>query len=199
MDKNILKAVLGFVATDDLGRQDKLPTGRHLVSILEWKVLHSRVKWNGEAKDNLPEYQDPTPQLGIMLGCEAGVTWHRFNLAGFTRWAELTEKQQADDKYEKVIAGERVYACQRDAKTGVLVRVANERRTHDAHTFINRFMSVMEMTGVSIGEALPTLVESKAKLVIEVEADEYDGRDQTKVTSFESENALVATSDEFGA
>jgi len=197
MDKNIQKAVLGFVATDDLGRQDKLPTGRHLVSILEWKVLHSRIKWNGEAKDNLPEYEDPTPQLGIMLGNEEGVTWHRFNLAGFTRWNELTAKQQEDDKFEKVVAGEQVYACERN-KSGQLVRISHDRRTHDAHTFINRFMSVMDCTGVSIGEALPALVETKAKLVIEIEDDEYQGKDQLKVTSFESETALVSSGDEFG-
>ena len=143
--------------------------------------------------------QDPTPQLGIMLGCEAGVTWHRFNLVGFTRWAELTDKQQADDSYEKVIAGDRVYACKRDKKTGVLVRVSSEKRTSDAHTFINRFMSVMDMTGVSIGEALPTLVSTKAKLVIEVESDEHQGKDQLKVTSFEKETALLAGDDDFGS
>ena len=104
MKKSIQNAVLGYVAKESRGA--RLTVGKHIVKLVEWLVLHSRVQWDGQEKTSLPEFVDPTPQLGIMFRDENGnVGWHRFNVYGYRRWDDLTDEQQSSDQYEKVVFG----------------------------------------------------------------------------------------------
>ena len=68
-NKSVQDAVLGYIGKESRGA--KLASGKHEVKLVESQVLHSRVKWDGDEKANLPPFIDPTPQLGVMFRNEA--------------------------------------------------------------------------------------------------------------------------------
>lgn len=185
---SIQDAVLGYVSKESRG--DTLEAGKHEVSITEWKIMHSRVKWNGEEKSNLPGFTDPTPQLGIMFRDSAGsVGWHRFNVFGYKRWDDLTNAQQEGGDYEKVIFGLSVYAC-KQTKAG-LVRQKDNKRTEGAQSFLDQFMASVGRTGETIGVGVAAIHKSKETFMITLEDDEYDGETSVKVTGFNKVKELV--------
>lgn len=190
MNKKILNAVLGYETKES--SSDRLGAGHHLVSITDVKPMDSRHKWNGDEKDELPDFSDPTPQLGVEFKNDEGaVAWHRFNFWGYQRWNELPEADQVSDKYEQVVFGETVYAC--EVKGDDLVRILDTKRTADAQSIVDQFIAAVGMTGEKIGEVLDTLVGQN--LVIKIEDDEYLGIAQVRITNFEKERELL---DEFG-
>lgn len=190
MNKQILNAVLGYQTKESTN--DRLSAGTHLVTITDVRPMDSRHKWNGDEKDDLPGFSDPTPQLGVEFKDENGaVAWHRFNFWGYKRWEELPESDQSSDKYEQVVFGDNVYAC--EVKGDQLVRIKDEQRTADAHSIVDQFISAVGMTGNTIGDLIDTLVGQE--LVIKIEDDEYNGKPQPRVTNFEEKRELV---DEFG-
>ncbi len=195
MNKSIQNAVLGYTAKES--SQDRLPAGNHVVSIVDWRVLHSRIEWNGDPKAKLPEFSDSTPQLGVMFRGKEGIAFHRFNIWGFARFDELTDEQQGSDKFAKVVFGETVYACKVQGD-GQLVRIRDKKRCADAESIIDQFMASVGKTGVSIGDAMADLVASEHELTITVEDDEYNGKDQLKVTRFNKAVATVEADGEFG-
>ena len=190
MNKKVLNAVLGYESKE--ASKDRLEAGLHAVEITDCKPMDSRTKWNGDEKDTLPDFADPTPQLGVEFRDESGaVAWHRFNFWGYQRWDELPEADQASDKYEQVVFGETVYAC--EVQGDDLVRILDPKRTADAQSIVDQFIAAVGMTGEKIGEIIDTLVGQK--LIIKVEDDEFLGVAQTRVTNFELERELL---DEFG-
>ena len=192
MNKSIQNAVLGYLTKESTG--DKLPAGHHSVTVSDCRVLHSRVKWDGDPKTDLPQFSDATPQLGVEFRDESGaVAWHRFNMWGYKRWEELPVSDQASDKYEKVIFGSTVYAC--EVQGDKLFRVRDAKRTADAQSIVDQFIASVDMTGNKLGDVLDTLVSEEIKLVIKIEDDEYLGKAQLRVTSFEKQRELI---DEFG-
>lgn len=198
MNKQIQDAVLGYTAKAS-SRQDKLGTGEHVVSAVEWKVTHSRINWDGSEKDDLPAFVDPTPQLGLMLHNDEGVAWYRANMLGYKRWPELTEEQQKSDEYEKVIFGSTAYACKR--VKGQLVRIKDKKRTEDALSIVDQIMSAFGMTGHKIGDAMDTVVGEGTKIRITISVEDYDGKPQIRVKNFAKvkEEELVDSVDEFGS
>lgn len=193
MNKSIQNAVLGYVSKES--RQDLLGTGKHTVSIIDWKVLHSRIKWNGEEKETLPDFVDPGPQLGLMLGNDNGVVFYRGNLFGYDQWDDLTEEQKASGKFEKVPFGDRVYACTTNTQ-GNMIRRKNKKRTADAESYIDQLMSSINCTGKDVAGSLDGAVENKAELVIEVKVEEYNGKPQHKVLNFNRASSAAADSSE---
>jgi len=195
ISKKIQDAVLGYTSKES-SKQDKLGTGEHIVSVVEWMPTHSRVKWDGSEKDNLPGFADATPQLGLMFQNEDGVAWYRANMRGFKRWEELTEEQQADDLYEKVVLGSTAYACK--TVKGQLVRVADKKRTADALSIVDQIMSAVGMTGEKIGDAMDTVVAEEIKLRISISIEDYDGKPQTRIKGFARVKEEELVDNEFG-
>ncbi len=193
IQKSVLNAILGYTSKEN-SRQSQLEAGKHVVTLAEWKPLHSRIKWNGEEKENLPNFDDPTPQLGLMFRCDDGVAWYRANMVGFIRHDELTEEEQASDKYEKVLFRETAYAC--TSKNGKLYRLKSKKRTADAQSIVDQIMTAFGMNGHSIGDVMDTLVGEETKIIITIEDDSYDGKAQTKITNFAEVKELV---DDFGS
>jgi hypothetical protein len=190
MNKKILNAVLGYESKES--SNDRLEAGLHLVEITDCRVMNSRLTWKGAEKAELPGFADPTPQLGVEFRDESGaVAWHRFNFWGYQRWDELPEADQSSDKYEQVVFGETVYAC--EVQGDDLVRILDPKRTSDAQSIVDQFIASVGMTGEKIGEIIDTLIGQK--LVIKIEDDEYLGKAQTRVASFDEERELV---EEFG-
>lgn len=191
MIESIQNAILGYVAKEST-YQD-LPEGNHNVQLVEWRPLHSRITWKGEEKDDLPDFQDPTPQLGVIFRGEEGSIVHRFNIFGYKQWKDLTDEQQADDKYEKVIFRERAYACK--TVKGKLVRIQDEEKTAGAHAILDRFMAILNMTGKAVSD-LDEVVADGRQLQITVESDPYPGKEgKVKIANFSEVGELVA--DEF--
>ena len=190
MNKNVQSAVLGYVAQES-DQQELLGEGTHIVSIAEWKVLHSRIKWNGEEKAKLPDFSDPTAQLGLMFKNDDGnLAFYRANMMGYRRWEDLTEAEQTSDKYERVTFGDQVYACK--LIKGKLVRVTDKKRTAGAHSIVDQIMASVGMTGQSIGDAMDTVVGNATKLSITIVEEEYDGKTQYKVKSFSKVKEAVS-------
>lgn len=186
-NNSIENAVLGFVPQENL--QDQLGVGTHTVTVVEYRVTHSREQWDGSPKENLPEFEDATPQLGVMFRNDKGIAFHRFNMYGYARWEDLSDKQQASGKYHKVQFGNRLYAC--EEKNGSLIRVRDPKRCRDAESFVNQFVSAVGMTGKPLGESLPLMVSDKVELNIVVENDPYEGSDYAAVKSFRKAAELV--------
>lgn len=190
--QSIQNAVLGYVAKESRGAQ--LKAGIFIVKIVDWLILHSRIKWDGDLKDNLPDFIDPTPQLGIMFRSENGdVGWHRFNAYGYKRWDDLTDVQQKSDKYEAVTFGQQVYAC-KQTKDG-LVRIKDTKRTSGAESFIDQFMACIGHTGSTVEVGLKDAMANGLEFEVELEYEDYEGEDSLKVKSF---NSLSDTSSDFG-
>lgn len=189
VSKSIQDAVLGYVAKES-ENGPRLEAGDHEVRIVEWKITNSRIKWSGETKENLPEFTDPTPQLGIMFRNDAGeVGWHRFNVFGYKRWDDLSDKQQASGDYEKVTFGSSVYAC-KQSKSG-LVRQKDNKRTEGAQSFLDQFMAACGHTGDTVGDAMPGIEENKETFIVTLEDDEYDGETSVRVAGFSKVKELV--------
>lgn len=195
MNESIQNAVLGYTAKEN--RQDRLDEGTHVVTLAEFLVLNSRIQWDKDQKDSLPEFLDPTPQLGIKVSSPEGVAFHRFNTYGYMRWDELTEAKRADDKYEKCVFGQTVYACKRNAK-GELTRIKDPKRTSDAESFLDQFMAALNMTGRTVGEGLPIAIAEKVEFSIDIEVEQYDGKDQYNVTNFSRVKSGAGAGDDFG-
>lgn len=186
--KSIQDAVLGYISKESRG--DKLEAGNHEVTIAEWKIMHSRIKWDGSEKTNLPPFVDPTAQLGIMFrDSEGNVGWHRFNVWGYKRWEDLSDVQQKSGDFEKVTFGAQVYACKQTAKG--LVRQKDTKRTNGAQSFIDQFMSACGHTGETVGDALPVIMDNKEAFIVNLEDDEYDGDVSVKVAGFNKVKELV--------
>jgi hypothetical protein len=196
MNKQIQDAVLGYTSKES-SRQDKLGTGEHTVSIVEWKVLHSRINWDESEKDSLPEFADPTPQLGLMFHNEEGVAWYRANMLGYKRWEDLTEDQQNSNEFERVVFGDQAYAC-KNVK-GQLVRIKDKKRTEDAQSIVDQIMSAVGMTGQKIGDAMDTVVGNGTKLRITIDHEEYRGKTQTRIKNFTKVKEDDLVSAEFGS
>lgn len=192
INQSILNAVLGYTSKES--RQSQLAAGTHVVQLVEWKVLHSRIKWDGTEKDKLPDFTDPTPQLGLMFRGEAGVAWYRANMLGYKRYDELTEEEQASDKYEKVVFGETAYAC--TTYKGKLVRIKDKKRTADALSIVDQIMTAFGITGETIGDTMDTVVGNETKISIKVEDDSYDGKAQIRITNFSEVKQVV---EDFGS
>jgi len=193
MNKQIENAVLGYVGKES--RQDVLQSGDHVVSLIEMRVLNSRVNWDESDKTELPDFVDPTPQLGIMFGNEHGVQWHRFNIYGYVRWDELTDDQQGDDKYAQVVFGKTVYACKRHAN-GNLVRIKDKKRTEDAESFLDQFLACVNGTGKTVADACAEAIAGKTEFVVSLEDDEYEGKDQIRVSGFSKVKQLGSTTED---
>ncbi|RLI35296.1 hypothetical protein DRO66_07500 [Candidatus Bathyarchaeota archaeon] len=194
MKKSIQEQVMAYESKESQ-QGEKLQAGVHEVHLSAWKVTHSRVKWDGDEKPNLPEFDDPTPQLGIEFrNADGDVGWHRFNMTGFARWEDLTDKQQADDKHVKVIFGEQVYACKQTANG--LVRIQDVKRTNAAHSFVDQFFAAMNQTGQTIGVGMARMLDSKEKFSVTLKNDPYGDNDHNvKVKSFNRQKVAI---DDFG-
>lgn len=189
MKKSIQSAVLGYVAKESRGA--RLTVGKHIVKLVEWLVLHSRIQWDGDEKSHLPEFVDPTPQLGIMFRDENGdVGWHRFNVFGYKRWDDLTDEQQSSDQYEKVVFGQQVYAC-KQTKDG-LVRIKDNKKTEGAQSFIDQFMATVGHTGSSVNDAMEDLMATGIEFQVELVNEDYEGEDTLKVKGFSKVTELAS-------
>lgn len=201
ISKSIQNAVLGYTPKEN--SSERLAAGTHKVMLTAYVVLTSRLNWDLTPKAELPEFSDPTPELGIEFKDEAGaVQWHRFNMWGYKRWDELSDTDQADDSYCKVLFHGVPYACKVNGNKKI--RIKDSKRTADAQSFVDQFFTSLGMIGVPVQEALDSALEKKIPFTVKLVDDEYNGKAQVKVKGFNKDSGVVASaegegdSDEFG-
>ena len=173
-----------------------LAEGEQLVRVIRRAVLNSFQQYSGQPKDELPEWQNATPQLVITVvaaeeGKNGGLT-HRFNGCGYRKYDELSEKEMKSDKYENVEG----YACYKD-KDGDLVRETDKDRTKACSNILNQFAASLQ---IKEGEELMTGVDQaildKTLFRVTVTNEVYDNKDQFRLSRFRA-MAAVAVNDGF--
>lgn len=173
-----------------------LPEGEHVVRLLRVEPLNSFQQYNGSPKDELPDWANATPQLAVTVvaseeGKNGGMT-HRFNGCGYRKYADLSEKEIKDGKYEN-IGG---YACYKD-KDDDIVREESEENTNSCSNIINQFASALQIEeGNELMPALEEAIQNQVAFRVTVTNEPYDGKDQLRLTRFRSV-ATVAVEDKF--
>lgn len=172
----------------------KLPEGDSTVRIIRAEALTSFQKYDGSAKDELPEWKDSGPQLAITVvaseeGKNGGLT-HRFNALGYKRYDELSAKELESGKYEN-IGG---YTCMAN-KNGDMVRVIDKDRTQSCKNILNQFAAAAQIpVGESLMDGIAKAIASKTNIRVTVTNKQFDGVDQLRLTRFRAE--AVATIDD---
>lgn len=160
----------------------QLVEGEHVVRLSHIELLNSFQQYNGQPKDELPEWANATPQLAVTVvsaedGKSGGLT-HRFNGCGYRKFDDLSDKEIKSGKYED-IGG---YACYTD-QDGDRVREEDAEKTAACESIINQFANALGIVeGSDLMESLEQANMEQVKFRITVVNDEYQGKDQLRLT-----------------
>lgn len=173
-----------------------LAEGEHVVRLLRIETMTSFLQYNGQPKDELPEWQNATPQLACTVvaaeeGKSGGMT-HRLNGAGYAKYDELSEKEIKSGKYEDV----KGYACYKDNE-GDLVRLESDERTDACKNIMMQFAAALQLEeGTNVIESLQEAIQAQTTFRVTVVNDPYEGKDQYRLSRFRS-LAVVTAKDDF--
>jgi hypothetical protein len=173
-----------------------LPEGDNVVRLIRFEEVDSFTNYDGTEKTNEKGWDDATPQLAITVvaaedGKSGGLS-HRFNGMGFVKYDELTDKQKQSDKYMNVDG----YACEK--KGDQVVRILDPERTKSCKNILMQFANAAGCEpGVSLADGLNKAIADGHTFTTTVTVEEYDGKDQHRLTSFKKAVAAVEA-DGFG-
>ena len=163
-----------------------LPVGEHVVRLIRAEETDSFSQFNGEQKKKDFGWKDRTPQLAITVvaaeeGKSGGMT-HRLNGLGYVKYNDLSDAQKESGEYED-IGG---YACSAN-EDGQLVREISPEHTKQCKNILNQFAaSIGAQAGDSLGDVLTRAIANQTKFRVTVFNDEYDGREQLRLTRFKA-------------
>lgn len=181
-----------------------LSAGKNQVRLHRHEFVDSFTQYSGEPKPEVKDYQIPTPQLAITVvsaekGKSGGMT-HRLNGLGFQRWDELPEELRKNKLYSEVDG----YACCMhsiddegnwipDPEKGThLGRLVSEKRTQSCKNIMMQFASAIDaqpgadfLAEIERAEAEGTVFE------VNVVVEDYEGKDQYRISSFKKAAAPV--------
>ena len=165
----------------------------HPVRIARWGRIDSFTNIDGSTKENLPAWEDSTPQLFAilvsMLG--KGSIVIRLNGAGYQKFEGLTKAQVESGKFEQASD----YAI--TEKDGHKVRLEDPANTESCRNILNQFFGAIGMPVGSKVDDLDTAVEEQRTMLTTVVKSEYEGKDQFRATRFKKA-APVAAGDDKG-
>ena len=173
-----------------------LPVGEQIVRLLRTEEMNSFQQYNGTPKDELPEWQNATPQLAVTVvaaeeGKNGGLT-HRFNGCGYVKHDELSDKEIKSGNYVNVDG----YACYKDDDKD-LVRKESDERTQACANIMNQFAAALQVEEeTDLLEGLNQAITEQTPFRVTVTNDPYDGKDQLRLSRFRS-IAKVAVGDDF--
>ena len=183
-----------------------LPAGKNIVRLFRHEELDSFTQYSGEPKAQEKDYDIPTPQLAITVvsaedGKSGGLT-HRFNGLGYVKADELTEEQKKDERYSEVDG----FACcmhAYDEKSGqyvvdlekgdVLGRIVDTKRTQSCKNIMMQFArsaGLVEEQGF-LNELDRIEADPDATFEVTVSVEEYNGKDQYRLTNFKPVSADI--------
>jgi len=174
-----------------------LPEGEQVVRLLRVELLNSFQQYNGTAKDELPQWENATPQLAVTVvaseeGKNGGMT-HRFNGCGYRKYDELTKAEKDSGKYEDIDG----YACYTDDE-GDMIREEDPDRTEKCANIINQFASALQIEeGEDLMPALNRAIEDQVAFRVTVVNEPYEGKDQFRLTRFRALATVTAGGEDF--
>ncbi len=169
---------------------EKVPEGIYLFTLVQVIFdLDSFHNWDGTPKVELPEWKNPTPQIGLLAKCDKGVVPFRLNGESYLRWDDLTEKQIASGKY--VQAGN--YALVKKTMMREPLDI-DDPRTLGAISIVNEIMKALDMPEGSDINMLAAVVENKTPFQAKVVHVREEGfPDQVKLTRFRKASGMPET------
>ena len=163
-----------------------LPVGEHIVRLIRAEETDSFSQFNGEQKKKAFAWSDRTPQLAITVvaaeeGKSGGMT-HRLNGLGYVKFSELSDEQKESGEYEDMNG----YACSAN-EDGEIVRTVSEQHTKQCRNILNQFAAAIgAREGENFGDAVTRAIASQVKFRVTVVNDEYEGREQLRLTRFKA-------------
>lgn len=163
-----------------------LAAGTHEVSLMSYKVGDSFTTYDGQLKDNLPEWSDATPQLIYIVGDDDGATHlDRINMRGYVKFSELTAEQLQSKKFKQAANSD--YALTKN--NGNIVRVEDVEKTKQAFSMLRGLCASAGIAdGIAIGTALDEMVEHQPLFEITIGNKTYNGKTTQEITSFSAVN-----------
>ena len=156
-----------------------LKAGKNIpVKISRYVMTDSRHNFDGSDKDDLPEYEDATPQLAVVFVSTTGegVITHRYNGQGFKKYSDLSAKDIQSGKFINIDG----YACTKDRK-GTLVRIEDEEKTKSCHSILSGLFNSLGLPEGSGMEDLDRAVQNEYTLAIDIVSEDYEGKEQLRV------------------
>ena len=135
-----------------------LEAGLHNVKVLEILETNDKISEIGSSVEEDKEgWKDATLQIAIKFGSTEGkgVFTHRYSIAGFKRFSELTEKEQKLCD----VAGEQEYAVSK--KTGM--RIIDQERVNKAWESIDKLCA---NSGLPAGSEVAELAGREVAIMI---------------------------------
>ena len=161
-----------------------LEAGEHKVKVISMtETTDQRADINSAIDEAKEGWKDATPQIAIVFGSTsgAGVFTHRYNLKGFKRFSEMSEKEQKLCN----VAGDAEYAVSK--KTGM--RIEDAARTAKAWESVDRLAA---NAGLPVGTELQEAIGREVIIMI---GENDNGRLIVKYTK-KSSAAVMATVEE---
>ena len=170
-----------------------LKAGEHVVRLAKYQQTDSSLQFDGKAKDVAHDYLDATPQLAITVVevNGAGGLTHRLNGCGYVKFDDLSEKDLESGLYVDVEG----YACFED-NDGDLVRKQSEEKTAICTDILMQFVTALGIAeGTALIKGLDKAIEDKYEMRITVTNEPYEGKDQLRISKFNTVAVLETKAD----
>jgi hypothetical protein len=169
-----------------------LPVGEHRVKCIQGIETDSFTSHAGEKKDKEYPWVNPTDQFLIhVVSVEGkGSLIHRLQGQGLKKFADLTDEEIKSKKYTNLEG----YACIK-TKLG-MERIEDKVKTASCDRIFDRFMNALGAPEGSGLDFVDQAIANKTEFMVIVTNDEYEGKDQLRISGFKPVSAEIkATSD----
>jgi len=151
----------------------------HLVNVEEVVLIDSFTKFDGSQKEDLPPWEDPTPQLAIRFRSTTGKgsIVHRYNGCGYKKAETLTKEELDSGKYE-VVEDCKYALVEEDGST---VREQDAENTASCANIMNQLFFALGIPEGSDIDALEKAKNDGYELRIDVVEKVYMDKPQLRV------------------
>lgn len=173
----------------------QLGAGDHIVNLSRFEEVDSLHQYNGEKKENLPVWTNPTRQLALTMTSteNKGAITHRMNGEAWKKWMQLTDKERKSGEYDQVNG----WVITKNEE-GKIVRIHDEEKTKICQNMLAQALSAMGCEeGEDVEAELNRIIEEKVQFKITVSVEPWENpetgevKDQYRVTRFRPVTQLV--------
>lgn len=172
-----------------------LPVGEHRVKIIQGMELDSFTSHDGSKKEKEFPWVNPTDQylIHVVSVENKGSLIHRLQGQGWKKFADLTDDEIKSKKFTNLEG----YACIK-GKLG-MERILDEKKTAQCDRIFDRFMNAIGAPEGSTLDAVDEAIASKTEFMVIVTNDEYEGKDQLRISGFKPVSKEVAVNQDLEA
>jgi hypothetical protein len=155
--------------------------------------IDSFTSHDGTAKDKEFPWINPTDQflIHVVSVDGKGSLIHRLQGQGWKKFADLTDDEIKSKRYTNL----NDYACIKNS-AGKYERILDESKTQKCDYIFDRFMNAL---GAPVGSSLDSVdvaIANKTEFMVIVTNDEYEGKDQFRISGFKPvANTVPVTTD----